>query len=92
MTRKKNKTKTLSFEMVINNRAYNVKATPYTIATGETRFRVSYNNSPVHIFGWDNGLERLAEVEDATDILVPVVEMAIARELENNFKELEVAA
>lgn len=92
MTRKKNKTKTLSFEMSVNNRHYIVTATPYTIATGETRFRISYNDSPVHIFGWDENLDRMTEVEKVSDVLAPVIEMAIALQLENNYKQLQHAA
>jgi hypothetical protein len=90
--RTKKKNQTVAFEMSVNDRKYAVKATPYNIATGETRFRVSYNNSPVHIFGWDNGLERLAEVEEVSDILPPVIEMAIAENLGNSFRQAERAA
>jgi len=90
MRQKKNKT--LSFEMSVNNRWYIVKATKYNIATGEPRFRVSYNDSPVHIFGWDDNLARLAEVEETSDNLAPVIEMAIAKELVNKFKEIQIAA
>ena len=90
--RTKKKNQTVAFDMSVNDRKYTVKATPYNIATGETRFRVSYNNSPVHIFGWDNGLDRLAEVEEVSDILPPVIEMAIAENLENSFRHAERAA
>jgi hypothetical protein len=86
------KNKTLSFDISVNNRSYIVNATPYKIATGETRFRVSYNNGPVHIFGWDVNLFQMSEVEEVSDILAPVSRMAIARELEINSKELHHAA
>lgn len=90
--RTKKKNKTVAFEMSVNDRNYHVRATPYNIATGETRFRVSYNNSPVHIFGWDNGLDRLAEVEEVSDLLPPVIEMAIAQKLAVSLREDQRAA
>ncbi len=90
MTRKK--IETLSFEMSVNNRQYIVKATPFTTATGETRFRISYNDSPVHIFGWDENLDRVTEIEEVSDLLPPVIETAIAHELETNYKHLQQAA
>jgi hypothetical protein len=90
MTRIKNKT--VYFEILVNNRSYTVTATPYKIATSETRFRVSYNNSPVHIFGWDDNLDRMTEFEEVSEKLPPVIEMAIARELEDNYKQMVLAA
>jgi hypothetical protein len=89
---KPRKPRTVSFDISANNKMYIVKATPYTIATGETRFRVSYNNNPVHIFGWDDGLNRLADVEDVSDILPSVIEMAIAEKLQPYMKQAQRAA
>jgi hypothetical protein len=86
------KPRTVSFEISVNNRTYTVKATPYAIATGETRFRVSYNNNPVHIFGWDDGLDRLADIESVTEVLPPVIEMAISEKLQVHMKQAQQAA
>ena len=74
--------KTLSFELPVEGTLYAVKATPYTIATKENRFRVSINGSPVYIFGWNNDLDRFSVIDDNPSILRGSVEMAIAHKLQ----------
>src|SRR5689334_22518553 len=81
-----------SFELDINNRMYEVIATPFTVASGDIMYRVSYNNGPVHVFGWDEGLERFAEMDKAADAIPPVVEMEIAGKLNEFSEELQHAA
>ena len=55
-------------------------------------YRVSYNNEPVHIFGWDEGLERFAITEKTAELVPPVVEMSIAEELQQRVAQLQDAA
>jgi len=53
---------------------------------------VSYNNGPVHVFGWDEGLNRYAETDSAADVIPPVVEMAIAERIREVSAQLQDAA
>jgi len=81
-----------SFELTINNRLYEVNATPFAVATGDILYRVSYNNGPVHVFGWDEGLDRFAETDKLADEIPPVVEMQIASKLNEFANEMQDAA
>ena len=82
----------LSFELPINGRSYSVSATPFTVATGDTMYRISYNNGPVHVFAWDEGLDRFAETDTTADIIPPIVEMAIAEKLQQSISQMQHAA
>ena len=82
----------VSFEININGRFYIVNATPFILPGGDTMYRVSYNNEPVHIFGWDEGLERFAITEKTAELVPPVVEMSIAEELQQRVAQLQDAA
>ena len=87
------KVKTLSVELLICSRTYELNATPYTVATGDTLYRVSYDNGPVHIFEWDEGLNRYAEKEATTgNSIPPAIEMAIATKLNEFALQLQDAA
>ncbi len=79
------KTKTEVFEVTVEGKAVVVKATPYQINTGETRFRVSINDSPVHIFAWDNNRQRLADIESghAANKIPAQIEAAISEQINN---------
>ena len=78
---KRNKAQSISFELSVNNRDLSVTVTPFTIASGDNMYRISYNNGPVHVFGWDEGLNRYAEADNQADVIPPVIEMAIADKL-----------
>ena len=69
-----------------------VNATPFAAATGDTHYRLSYNNGPVHIFGWDEGLNRYAETDTMADLIPPIIEMAIAGRLNEYASEMQDAA
>lgn len=60
------KTRTEIFELTIDGKPLVVKATPYQTLSTETRFRVSINDSPVHIFGWDKDLNRLTAIDSSS--------------------------
>ena len=83
MKAKKTRTTTETFQLEIDGRPVIVKATPYQIHTSEKRFRVSINNSPVHIFAWDENSRRLVLIDKAvTAEKVPAkLEEVIARQL-----------
>lgn len=91
-TNKKQRIATISFELPINGRSYLVEATPYKIPGGEIFYRISYNNGPVHVFGWDEGLDRYAETDSMADVIPPVIEIAIAGKLNQYASELQHAA
>lgn len=77
------KTRTEKFELAIDGRPVKVSATPFKIATEEQRYRVSINDSPVHIFAWDDQLNRLAVVDKAklAESIPGNVEEVIGRQL-----------
>ena len=89
---KKKRVQVISFDILISNRNYMVNATPFNGATGEQFYRVGYNNGPVHIFGWDEGLERYAETDTLADVIPPIIEMAIAGKLNEYAHEMQHAA
>lgn len=90
-TVKRKKVKTMSFDIQSGSSNYGVTATPFTIATGETRFRVSVNAGPVLIFAWDEGLHRYAKYEDTTP-MQGHIEMAVANGLQKNIDAMQAAA
>lgn len=57
------KAKTEVFEIAPDNQALVVKATPFKTIKGETRFRVSINDSPVHIFAKSEALKRFTDID-----------------------------
>lgn len=77
------KTRTEIFELAIDGRPVQVKATPFKIHTEEQRYRVSINGSPVLIFGWNDDLNRLAIIDKAkmADRVPDNVEAMIGRQL-----------
>ena len=79
------KSKTEKFDLVIDNQPVNVKATPFTLPTNETRFRVSVNDSPVYIYAWQDELKRFTILEhgNAAGRMPEKVNEAIGRQLYN---------
>lgn len=77
------KKKTEIIETAIDGQPVKAKATPFKIATGETRYRVSINDSPVHIFGYDKQLNRLTIIDKAqlAESIPGNVEEVIGRQL-----------
>lgn len=75
---------TEKFEIISGGSVYQVRATEYINGIGELRYRVSYNNSPVSVFGWNDSLNRFAVMhDDRNPNTHPEIENAIARKLEN---------
>jgi hypothetical protein len=65
---------------MINGGTVEVKATPYLVNGEETRFRVSYNESPVYIFAIDEHNHRVSVIEGMNRI-PQGIETAIANKL-----------
>jgi len=89
---KRNRVQNITFELLINGRSYSVTATPFSIPTGDTLYRLSYNNGAVHVFGWDEGLDRYAERDVQADVIPPVIELAIAGKLNEFASQMQDAA
>jgi len=77
------KTRTEIFELTIEGKPLVVKATPYQTLSTETRFRVSINDSPVYIYGWDKDLNRLTAIEgsSAAGSVPNKIDEAVGRQL-----------
>ncbi len=72
------------FEIIAEGKPFMVKATSFLNGMEKLRFRVSVNNSPICIFGWDEGLDRFAILKDKRDPEIhPSTELIIARKLES---------
>ena len=78
--RSRNRARTESFDLIVNGQALEVNATPYLINGAETRFRVSYNDSPVYIFAQNPQTHQIVPIEDNDPMPAPVVR-AIADKL-----------
>lgn len=75
---------TEKFEIISAGNVYQVRATEYINGSNELRYRVSYNDSPVSVFGWNEDLDRFAVMHDSRNPSThPEIENAIARKLEN---------
>ena len=79
--RSRNKARTANFELKINGKTLEVSATPYLVNGEETRFRVSYNESPVFIFGLDP-VKKHVSVIDSHEAMPESIESAISSQLE----------
>jgi hypothetical protein len=89
---KKPRVPSISFELYVHGRPYDVTATPFTVASGDTMYRVSYNDNPIRVFGWDEGLDRYAETDVLSEVLPSVLEMEIAAKLNEYASRMEDAA
>jgi hypothetical protein len=79
--RSRNKAKTAGFELMINGDMVEVRATPYLVNGEETRFRVSFNESPVYTFAWDREMNGIVVVE-GKDSIPERIERAISHKLQ----------
>ena len=78
------KAQTQTFDLLVDGIPYEVKATPYEYNT-ETRFRVTFNGSPVYIFVWDSELKQLSAIGEGTDTIPVNLEEAISNHLMATF-------
>jgi len=75
--------KTEVFEILVEGKSVTVKATPFQVKSGETRYRVSINESPVHIFGWDESRQRFADIAsgNASNKIPAQIEVVISEQI-----------
>ena len=80
------KLKTETFELTHDNKLVTVKATAFQTVTSETRYRVSINNSPVHIFALNDSINRYQDIDSgAAAKNIPLeIEEAIGKRLYNS--------
>jgi hypothetical protein len=73
----------ISFELNVDGAPVEVMAKPYLAANEQKRFRVSYNGSPIHIFGLDEEAHKVRVLDSAAQEIPPQIEKAIANTLLN---------
>ena len=71
-----------SFNILVDSVPYMVKAVSFSF-NGETRFRVSFNGSPEHVFTWDSSLGQLRAIDDDSSTLPDNLEVAISEKLQS---------
>ena len=71
----------INFDLNINGNPLHVIAQPYLAADNKKRFRVSYNGSPIHIFGVDAAARKIKVLDSASEEIPPQIEYAIASTL-----------
>jgi hypothetical protein len=72
--------KPVTFDLLLNQIPYTIKAVPFSFNT-ETRFRVTYNDSPEYIFAWDEESEQFAAIGDESAQIPDEMEEAVAVKL-----------
>jgi hypothetical protein len=69
-----------TFDLLLNRVPYVVKATPFAFNT-ETRYKVTYNDSPEFIFVWDDEVEQYVALGDESATMPDDMEEAVAARL-----------
>ncbi|MFT3949727.1 MAG: hypothetical protein QM763_22375 [Agriterribacter sp.] len=83
---------TENFEIVSGGNIYTVRATEYINGSEELRYRVSFNDNPICVFGWNNELNRFAAMHDKRNPnMQNDIELAIGKRLEK-IREMKEAA
>ena len=83
---------TENFDIVSGGNVYIIRATEYFNGSEELRYRVSFNNNPVCVFGWNNELDRFAVMHDNRNPdMSKDIEIAIGKRLEK-IQEMKAAA
>lgn len=60
------KNRTETFELTVDGKAMTISATAYKNANHETHYRVSIDDSAIHIFAANENLRRFADIEAGT--------------------------
>jgi hypothetical protein len=70
------------FNILIDSVPYIVRAAPFSF-NDETRYRVSFNGSPEHIFTWDSSLGQLRAINEESSTIPDNLEIAISEKLQS---------
>jgi hypothetical protein len=80
--KKKTKFPAISFDITVDGAPIEIVAKPYLAANDKKRFRVSYNGSPIHIFGLNESAQKVELLDGAASDTIPVnIERAIESSL-----------
>lgn len=79
--KRKIKFETLNFNVTVDGNPVEVVAKPYLNGSEEKRFRVSYDGSPVHIFGLDPEQRRIALLDSSSEPVPLNLQRAIGDKL-----------
>jgi hypothetical protein len=71
-----------TFNLIVDNVPYIVKAVPFTF-NGEIRFYVNVNGGKDNVFTWDSELGGLRAIDDKASILPDALEEAISDKLQS---------
>jgi hypothetical protein len=71
-----------SFNILVDSVPYMIKVVPFPF-NGETRYRVSFNGSPEHVFTWDSSLGQLRAINDDSSTIPDNLEIAISEKLQS---------
>ncbi|MBN8857428.1 MAG: hypothetical protein J0H29_03505 [Sphingobacteriales bacterium] len=83
---------TEKFEILSGGNIYQVRATEYLNGQEKLRYRVSVNDSPVCVFGWNNDRSRFTIMHDHRNPDIPgEIEQAIAGRLKHISRMKEAA-
>jgi hypothetical protein len=69
------------FDLLINNIPYHIKVMTFSF-NENVRYYVSVNNSPDHIFAWDDVAELYRDLDEDSSTLPAVLEEAIREKLQ----------
>ena len=75
--KKRNSQPAIEMDIVVDGNPLQVIAKPYLAANDQPRFRVSYNGSPVYIFGEDRSLHQLVAIDSGSEAIPAPIEQAI---------------
>lgn len=70
----------VTFDLLLNRVPYVIKVVPFSFNT-ETRFKVSYNDSPEFVFAWDEEVEQYVALGDESATIPDDVEEAVSTRL-----------
>ena len=80
--KKKNRQQAIEMDIIVDGNPLKVVATPYVTGNEQIHFRVSYNGSPVHIFGEDNTQHKLVALDSGSETIPATIEQAIGDALQ----------
>jgi len=69
-----------SFNVNIDNIGYDVQVTP-VIANEEKRFIIKINNTPEHVYVWDEQIQSLRALDEEASVIPAALEKAISDKL-----------
>lgn len=70
-----------NFNLVVDGIPYLIKASPFSF-NEETRFYITVNDGPEHVFTWDSELKQVRAIDDDAALLPDALEAAISARLQ----------